>query len=80
MKKSIGFNIKFVISLLAAIAVIASSVDVSATTNRQERRLVDKGNSFFRDGHYLEAGEMYQQALKVEPGSKEALYNLGLIN
>ena len=51
---------------------------MSATTNRQERRLVDKGNSLFRGGHYLEAGELYQQALKVEPGSKEALYNLGL--
>ncbi|MDE6741711.1 MAG: tetratricopeptide repeat protein, partial [Muribaculaceae bacterium] len=78
MKKSIGFKIKFVVLLFAAITVMASSVDISATTNRQERRLVDKGNNFFRDGHYLEAGEMYQQALKVEPGSKEALYNLGL--
>lgn len=52
--------------------------DVSATTNRQERRLVNQGNELFRGGHYLEAGEKYQQALKVEPDSKEALYNLGL--
>ena len=60
-----------------AVAVL-NTFDVSATTNRKERRLVDKGNQLFRGGHYLEAGEIYQQAIKLEPGSKEALYNLGL--
>ncbi len=50
----------------------------SATTNRQERQLVSKGNELYKGGHYLEAGEKYQQALKLEPSSREALYNLGL--
>ncbi len=50
----------------------------SATTNRQERRIVSQGNELFKGGHFLEAGEKYKQALKLEPDSKEALYNLGL--
>ncbi|MDE7346156.1 MAG: tetratricopeptide repeat protein [Muribaculaceae bacterium] len=78
MKKSLFRNIKVLAVLLSLTVVFLNSLDVSATTNRQERRLVGKGNELFRDGHYLEAGEFYQQALKIEPGSKEALYNLGL--
>ncbi|MDE6562115.1 MAG: VWA domain-containing protein [Muribaculaceae bacterium] len=65
-----------VILLIACSA--ACAFDASATTNRQERRLVTQGNELFRGGNYLEAAEKYQQALKVEPESKEALYNLGL--
>ncbi|MDE6521405.1 MAG: VWA domain-containing protein [Muribaculaceae bacterium] len=65
-----------VVVLIALTA--ACAFDASATTNRKERRLVTQGNELFKDGHYLEAGEKYQQALKLEPESKEALYNLGL--
>ena len=71
-------NIRVTIAAITFIFLVIGVFDMSATVNRQERRLVDKGNQLFRGGHYLEAGEIYQQALKVEPGSKEALYNLGL--
>lgn len=53
-------------------------VSASATTNRRERQAVTAGNKLFKDGHFLEAGEKYRQALKIDPESKEALYNLGL--
>ncbi len=78
MKRSFFKNIKVLTLLLSLVVVLMSAFDMAATTNRKERKLVDKGNSYFRNGNYLEAGEMYQQALKIEPGSKEALYNLGL--
>ncbi|MDE7408749.1 MAG: tetratricopeptide repeat protein [Muribaculaceae bacterium] len=78
MKKLFFRNIKALMLLLSLTVVLLNAFDLSATTNRQERRLVNKGNELFRGGHYLEAGEFYQQALKLEPGSKEALYNLGL--
>ncbi|MDE5850123.1 MAG: tetratricopeptide repeat protein [Muribaculaceae bacterium] len=78
MNRSIIRNIRVLAVLLSMVAVLTCAFDMSATTNRKERKLVDKGNSYFRGGNFLEAGEMYQQALKIEPGSKEALYNLGL--
>lgn len=55
-----------------------SSFPAFATDNRKERRMVSQGNELFKGGHFLEAGEKYQQALKIEPSSREALYNLGL--
>ena len=78
MKKSFFSSIKVIVFLMTLAVAVLNTFDVSATTNRKERRLVDKGNQLFRGGHYLEAGEIYQQAIKLEPGSKEALYNLGL--
>lgn len=54
------------------------ALDASATTNRTERRIVNQGNELYKQGHFLEAGEKYQQALKIEPESREAMYNLGL--
>ncbi|MDE6697827.1 MAG: VWA domain-containing protein [Muribaculaceae bacterium] len=71
------FKKETAVVVLIAISA-ACAFDASATTNRKERRLVTQGNELFKDGHFLEAGEKYQQALKLEPESKEALYNLGL--
>ena len=71
-------KIKSVLLVCVALLSLALAFDVSATTNRKERRLVSQGNELFKDGHFLEAGEKYQQALKLEPSSHEALYNLGL--
>ena len=78
MKNLFLRNIRAIAALLILVAIAIGAADASATSNRKERRLVDKGNGLFRGGHYLEAGEAYQQALKIEPGSKEALYNLGV--
>lgn len=65
-------------ALILAFVMATSAFDASATGNRKERRMVTQGNELFKGGHYLEAAEKYQQALKLEPSSKEALFNLGL--
>ena len=78
MNTPVRNNIFSVFTLVMVVVSALFSFDVSATTNRKERRMVNQGNELFREGHYLEAGEKYQQALKIEPSSKEALYNLGL--
>ncbi len=65
-------------ALMLAFFMAMSVFDASATGNRKERRMVTQGNELFKGGHYLEAAEKYQQALKLEPSSKEALFNLGL--
>lgn len=69
---------RFLIYILCIVHCVLCIDTASATTNRKERRMVTQGNELFKGGHYLEAGEKYQQALKLEPSSKEALYNLGL--
>lgn len=69
---------RFLVYILCIVNCALCINTASATTNRKERRMVTQGNELFKGGHYLEAGEKYQQALKLEPSSKEALYNLGL--
>lgn len=64
--------------LVAVPMALSVSFDAGATPNRKERRSVSQGNELFKSGHFLEAAEKYQQALKIEPSSKEAMYNLGL--
>lgn len=71
-------KVRYFVLPLVGLLMAFFAFDASASTNRKERRMVSQGNEFFKGGHYLEAGEKYQQALKIEPGSKEALYNLGL--
>ena len=51
MRNSNFRNIKALALLLTLAAVFAGVFEASATTNRQERRLVDKGNTLFRGGH-----------------------------
>ncbi len=68
----------YFLGFLIALLAVGCSFDLSATPDRKERRIVNQGNELYRKGHYLEAGEKYQQALKIAPSSKEALYNLGL--
>lgn len=75
MKISISRLLAILISISA---VAGSAFDANASSNRKERRAVSQGNELFKGGHFLEAAEKYQQALKIEPSSKEALYNLGL--
>lgn len=71
-------KVRYFVLPLVGLLMAVFAFDASASTNRKERRMVSQGNELFKGGHYLEAGEKYQQALKIEPGSKEALYNLGL--
>lgn len=78
MNIHIRFNITSIAAAILLLIISAVSLDASATVNRKERRMVSEGNELYKDGHFLEAGEKYREALKIEPSSKEALYNLGL--
>lgn len=78
MNVHIRFNITSIAAAILLLIISAVSLDASATVNRKERRMVSEGNELYKDGHFLEAGEKYREALKIEPSSKEALYNLGL--
>lgn len=65
-------------TVLLVLMAAGCALDASATANRKERRLVTQGNELYNQGHFPEAGAKYQEALKIEPESKEAMYNLGL--
>lgn len=76
--KYLKIYIKTLVVFVVMAAAAALPFDASATSNRKERRMVSEGNELFKKGRFTEAAEKYQMALKIEPESKEALYNLGL--
>lgn len=78
MNIRIRFKTNTIAAVVMTVILAITSLDAWATPNRKERRMVTQGNELFREGHFLEAGEKYREALKIEPSSKEALYNLGL--
>lgn len=51
---------------------------VSADTSRKERRLILQGNKTYTERKFVEAESIYAEALKENPSSAEARYNLGL--
>ncbi len=63
--------------LCLALVVIAMSVSAQKTT-RKERNHISAGNELYNKGKYFEASKEYQQALKINPSSPEARYNIGL--
>lgn len=68
---------------MSVFAVSLFSVDTYAKgekieSNRKERRAITEGNKLYNDGRYRAAMQKYQDALKMNPSSVEARYNLGL--
>ncbi len=47
-------------------------------SNRKERNAITAGNKLYNDGRYRAAMLKYQEALKMNPNSAVARYNLGL--
>ncbi|MBU2567857.1 MAG: tetratricopeptide repeat protein [Elusimicrobia bacterium] len=45
----------------------------------EDQELVEMGKFYFVNGKYDEAVEEFKKALKVNPGSPEIFYNLGLV-
>lgn len=66
------------IMTLVAIALAAVSQSAFADTTRAERKAIDRGNKLYKEGKYTEAAKEYQLALKDNPSSAVAAYNLGL--
>lgn len=66
-----------IIYLLAAVTLAASGFSTEAST-RKERQLVTQGNKKYTERKFVEAASIYQEALKENPSSTSARYNLGL--
>ena len=55
-----------------------SGAPVVQASTRAERRLVTKGNKLYTERKFMEAESIYQEALRENPQSTSARYNLGL--
>lgn len=70
-------RLRFVYILLGLL-LVGWSGDANAKSTRQERRLITEGNKQYLERKFVEAAGIYEEALKVNPGSTSARYNLGL--
>ena len=66
----------FAILMIVLAGVLGNGI-ASAST-RAERQLVSKGNKLYTQRKFVEAASIYEEALKVNPQSASARYNLGL--
>lgn len=72
-------RILIILSLLSFAVLSVGSISAqSAESNRKERNYITEGNKLYNDGRYRAAYLKYQQALKENPSSAVARYNLGL--
>lgn len=69
---------KRIIYIITAILLLGAVAPGAQASTRQERRLVSKGNKLYTQRKYVEAASVYEQALKENPQSSSARYNLGL--
>lgn len=53
-------------------------IPVKAESTRAERRLINKGNSLYNEHKFVEAAQVYEEALNVNNASAEARYNYAL--
>ena len=78
------FNRSSVIIILVGssffISQPAFAKDDEVVSTRKERQFINKGNKLYSDADYSKAAKMYEDALRENPESKTALYNLGLTN
>lgn len=71
-------NLKYFITVFALLLSIIFSPVVAAKSTREERRLINKGNSLYNESKFVEAQNIYEQALQANGTSAEARYNLAL--
>ena len=76
MKVMYVLNIK--VLALCAILVAAVATPLSAQSTRAERRHINTGNRLYEQNKFVDAQREYQAALKANPSSAVATYNLGL--
>ena len=69
-------NIK--VLALCAILVAAVATPLSAQSTRAERCHINTGNRLYEQNKFVDAQREYQAALKANPSSAVATYNLGL--
>ena len=64
--------------LLAVVAAVGFSPCAMAESVRDERKAIREGNRLYKEGRFLDAAREYDKALKANPASMEALFNMGL--
>lgn len=69
---------KAIYILMSVMLLGISAVPVAQASTRAERRLVTKGNKLYTERKFVEAESVYQEALRENPQSTSARYNLGL--
>lgn len=69
---------RLVYILVLAVMAASSVFTVSAESTRKERRLINRGNTLYKERKFVEAQNTYQEAISENPASAEARYNLGL--
>ncbi len=67
-----------VIALFSVIAAVVTPFSASAQSTRTERRHINTGNRLYEQSKFADAQREYQAALKANPSSAVATYNLGL--
>jgi len=74
-----AINLGFIYFLEGDYATADNYADLALRSNRYNpNALVNKGNSFFVQGDFLKAKDMYLEAIGVEANCAEAMYNLGI--
>lgn len=69
---------KAIYILMSVMLLGISTVPMAQASTRAERRLVTKGNKLYTERKFVEAESVYQEALRENPQSTSARYNLGL--
>ena len=65
-------------TFITFILVASMSQNAFAQSTKKERNLITAGNELYDNGRYKAALIKYQEALKENPNSAVAKYNLGL--
>ena len=71
-------KVLIILTLLSVAFVSAGNIYAQSESTRKERNYISEGNKLYNDGRYRAAYLKYQQALKENPSSAVARYNLGL--
>ena len=71
-------KLRYLVYILSFVCIGLCSFTSNAESTRRERQLIIKGNSLYKESKFKEAQAKYEEALKINPSSAEARYNLGL--
>lgn len=71
-------RVLIILTLLSVALAFGGNTYAQSESTRKERNYITEGNKLYNDGRYRAAYLKYQQALKENPSSVVARYNLGL--
>lgn len=66
--------------MLGVVIIGFSSLSAQSTSTRKDRRLINAGNSLYKEQKFADAKVKYREALQANSGSAVARFNLALCN